>query len=131
MAFGADVADRPLGSSDRVTYGFLERQAIEYLRSLGAGTVAALVAGVIEKQVGLGDVDLPFVAKRLGMTARTAQRRLEAEGTSFREVLDHVRKRTAERLLATGADKGRVADMLGFGDTRSLSRALVRWKRER
>lgn len=127
VSFPEAVAARPLGSSDRVTYGFLERQATERLRAHAHGSMAAMVAEVIEKQVGLRHVDLAFVAKQLGMTERTAQRRLEEEDTSFREMLDQVRKRVAERLIATGAPASRVAEMLGFADARSLQRAVARW----
>lgn len=130
FALDAAIAARPLRTTDAVTHGFLERHANERIHALGARTVAAMVAEVIEKEVGLGGLDLAAVAKRLAMTERTAQRRLAEEGTSFREVLDHVRERVAEGMIATGVPSTRIADLLGFSDARSFRRAVARWTRE-
>ena len=61
------------------------------------------------------------------MTERTAQRRLTEEGTTFRDVLDQVRRRVAERLVGTGIPSSRISDLLGFADSRSFRRARARW----
>lgn len=130
FAFGKAVAELPLRTSDTVTHGFLHKHANERLAALGERTVASMVADAIEREVGLGGIDLAHVAKRLGMTERTAQRRLADEGTSFREVLDQVRERVAEGMIATGVPMTRIADLLGFSDARSFRRAFARWTKE-
>lgn len=69
------------------------------------------------------------VASELHMSSRTLRRHLEREGTSYRNLLDEVRERLAEELLATGvlsvADVGR---RLGYADTPSFTAAFKRWK---
>lgn len=130
FALTAAVAARPLASADAVVFRYLERQAEARLAQLGARTAVATVAEAIESAVGLAEADLPRVARHLSTTARTLQRRLGDEGTSFREVLDQVRQRHAERLMVAGLPSARVADVLGFSDTRALRRALGRWTRE-
>lgn len=67
------------------------------------------------------------MAARLGQTPRTVQRRLAAEGTTFREVLDAARRRRAEAMLAEGTPFATVADALGFSGVRSFRRAHRRW----
>lgn len=62
------------------------------------------------------------------MSGRTLQRRLEAEGTSFSEVLDRVRADLA-RSYVKDADLplAEVAYRLGFSDFSTFSRAFKRW----
>jgi AraC-like DNA-binding protein len=69
------------------------------------------------------------VAKALGMSARTLQRRLEEHGTSYQQLLDDVRHRSARRLLAnTDLDSGEVAFLLGFEEHNSFTRAFQGWE---
>ena len=69
------------------------------------------------------------VAKSLGMSGRTLQRRLEELGTSYQALLDDVRRRSARRLLAkTDLDAGEVAFLLGFEELNSFTRAFHAWE---
>lgn len=69
------------------------------------------------------------VARALGLGARTLQRRLGEEGTSFQAVLDGVRRRSARRFLAeTDLDPGEVAFLLGFEELNSFARAFRAWE---
>jgi AraC-like DNA-binding protein len=70
------------------------------------------------------------VAKALGMSPRTLQRRLGELGTSYQKLLDDVRRRTARRLLAkTDLVPAEVAFLLGFEELNSFSRAFRSWER--
>ena len=63
------------------------------------------------------------------MSPRTLQRRLEELGTSYQELLDDVRRRSARRLLAnTDLDAGEVAFLLGFEELNSFTRAFHAWE---
>jgi AraC-like DNA-binding protein len=69
------------------------------------------------------------VAKSLGMSPRTLQRRLEELGTSYQKLLDEVRRRSARRLLAnTDLGAGEVAFLLGFEELNSFTRAFHAWE---
>jgi AraC-like DNA-binding protein len=69
------------------------------------------------------------VARALGMSPRTLQRRLEELGTTYQEILDDVRWRSARRLLAnTDLDAGEVAFLLGFEELNSFTRAFHGWE---
>jgi AraC-like DNA-binding protein len=69
------------------------------------------------------------VAAALGLSERTLHRRLRAEDTSFREVLEAFREAEAERLLGTGrVALSEVALRLGFSDQTAWNRAFRRWK---
>ncbi len=69
------------------------------------------------------------VAKALGLSSRTLQRRLGELGTSYQELLDAVRHRSARRLLAnTDLAIGEVAFLLGFEELNSFTRAFSAWE---
>ncbi|MDX1755089.1 MAG: AraC family transcriptional regulator [Marinobacter sp.] len=69
------------------------------------------------------------VAKQLGISTRSLRRRLDAEGTSFRELGDEVRQQMACKLLATTRMKvEELAFHLGYSDAASFTRAFRRWQ---
>jgi AraC-like DNA-binding protein len=68
------------------------------------------------------------IANLLGVSRRTLARRLMENGTSFRKLLDESLKRRAEVLRNSGRySRGEMAQMLGFEDPSSFSRACRRW----
>jgi AraC-like DNA-binding protein len=72
---------------------------------------------------------LADVAKSLGMSARTMQRRLGELGTTYQDVLDDVRRRSARRLLAnTDLAMGEITFLLGFEEVNSFMRAFHVWE---
>jgi AraC-like DNA-binding protein len=69
------------------------------------------------------------IAKALGMSPRTLQRRLGELGTTYQKLLDDVRHRSARRLLAnTDLGAGEVAFLLGFEELNSFTRAFHTWE---
>ena len=68
------------------------------------------------------------VGKRLGLGARTLQRRLQDEGVSFAALLDRVRQQLAQRHLADPKlSLAEVAYLLGYLEQASFYRAFRRW----
>jgi len=68
------------------------------------------------------------IAKNLHMSARSLQRRLQSEGTSFAEVLSDLRRDRALRYLQDPRISiGEVAFLLGFLDATAFHRAFKRW----
>ncbi|OBG83471.1 hypothetical protein A5699_04215 [Mycobacterium sp. E802] len=72
---------------------------------------------------------LEVIAHELHMSSRTLRRHLEREGTSYRSLLDEVRERLAEELLAIGAlSVAEIGQRLGYADTPTFTAAFKRWK---
>jgi AraC-like DNA-binding protein len=72
--------------------------------------------------------DIDAIAENLGMTARTLRRKLEAEGTSYSELLTSVRKALAiDYLSTTLLSTQDIASHLGFSDPVSFRHAFRRW----
>jgi AraC-like DNA-binding protein len=73
--------------------------------------------------------DSASVARKLGMTSRTLQRKLAEEGTSFREVRDATLWEAVEVLLSNPSLKiEAIALSVGFSDVAAFSKAFRRWK---
>jgi AraC-like DNA-binding protein len=95
----------------------------------GARSLADDVRSTLSQRISGERPAVEKVAKALGMSVRTLQRRLEDLGTSYQELLDDVRRRSARRLLAnTDLDTGEVAFLLGFEELNSFTRAFHGWE---
>jgi AraC-like DNA-binding protein len=71
------------------------------------------------------------VARVLGLGPRTLRRRLAAERTTLREILDRVRLEIlTDRLRQSQTSLAELALQLGFSDQTALSRAFRRWTGE-
>jgi AraC-like DNA-binding protein len=100
----AAVMDRPLPSADRAVHRLSERYLTMRLAEAADGqhSYAALVRNVVSRTLSEGRYQQQIVARSLGCTSRTLQRRLEQEGTTLREIVDQIRKERAGSLLSTG-----------------------------
>ena len=91
--------------------------------------------GPFSQQVGLVLLDQPgafpsleTMASEFAMSPRTLIRKLKAEGTSYQQLLDEVRRELACWLLMETADPvERIAEQLGYQDTSNFSRTFRRW----
>ncbi len=73
------------------------------------------------------DAQLESVAKRLGMTGRSLQRRLKDEGTVFQTVRDEMRRDLADHYLGQGMSFAEISFLLGFSEPSAFFRAFKRW----
>lgn len=80
-------------------------------------------------RVGLcqDEAQLEEIAEKLGLTARSLQRRLRDEGTSFQVLRDDARQRLADEYLARGHTIAEVSFLLGFSEPSAFFRAFKRW----
>jgi AraC-like DNA-binding protein len=90
-------------------------------------SLRAVAASHVESRLASG-ATMSAVARAMHMSSRTLQRRLDAEGASFSEVVDEVRERLARRWLSDQARAlADIAFELGFSDLATFSRAFKRW----
>jgi len=75
-----------------------------------------------------GAPSLPSIARQLGVSGRVLQKRLQAEGTSFRQVLELTREELArEYLKQPELPLSEVAVLLGYSEVSAFHRAFRRW----
>jgi AraC-like DNA-binding protein len=129
IAFTLADADRVLPTHDARLLATAEQLAE---RALGdappAHDFVATLAARIRAALPEGAPSASALARRLRLGTRTLQRRLEDQGTSFKELVDQVRRDAALEALRDGAlPLFEVAQRAGFADVASFSRAFRRW----
>ncbi len=128
LDFAAEVAGAPLRAQDPGLSSVLGRVLDEMVRSLGPKDLLGDVKSCIGSLLRRGAPSVDEVAREMGTSGRTLQRRLQEAGTRFSEVVAEVQR---ELSLAYLRDRklsvGEVAYLVGFSDTTSFHRAFRRW----
>lgn len=94
-------------------------------------TTADKVKGILKHSLAGGGIDVPVIAKELGMSERTLQRRLADEKTNFKRLLTQARREQAREYLANPSmEMKEVAFLLGYEDQSSFYRAFRLWEGE-
>jgi AraC-like DNA-binding protein len=125
ITFSAALLHRPLPWAPPVT---TSAEVAVWERAKPPADVGGAVRQVITTMLPVGYPDVHLVAEAVRMSARTLQRRLHAEGLTFRRMVAQARFDEARRLLGDPARK--VIDValdLGYSDPSHMSRAFVRW----
>ena len=130
MLSAADGA-RPLVGADAALAAIVRRRLDKVLASREATASASLGAQVRRMLVeGLGHATFSpeTAAAALHMSRRTLSRRLAAEKTSFRELLDEVRSEFARALLMDRSlSVADVAFFLNYSEPAAFHRSFRRW----
>jgi AraC-like DNA-binding protein len=117
---------RPVASS---ALPYLDAYADRELRDVPEvdDIVGAVTAEIRDRLAGRPPTVVE-IAKALGLSSRTLQRRLTDAGRDFGAVLDDVRRARAETLLADGKQNlAEIAYKLGYSDPSAFTRASIRW----
>ena len=129
------LAPEVLGERVRGADPVLEAAVMKYAAELldrpdleGTDAIRSRLRRHLVGNMQSGHVALQVAARHLGMTARTLQRRLRDEGTSFHAVLDDVRRDVAlTQMRARRQSIDELAFILGFEKSSSFHRAFKRW----
>lgn len=107
----------------------LEGAAAQYVAALPpCNPLCDRVRAILDADLEGGPPPLATVARQIGISQRSLQRTLKAQGTSFARILDDVRRERARALLAEGRQSlGAITYRLGYADQAVLSRAARRW----
>lgn len=82
----------------------------------------------LEPLLASGPVRIESVARALGCSRQTLYRRLKAEGVTFEQVLDGLRRRLALRFVREqGLSVKEASYRLGFSEPAAFSHAFKRW----
>ena len=83
---------------------------------------------LLEQQLAAGDPSAALLAGELGMSERTLRRKLAELGSSYRELLDEVRRERALALIGEGKlSITRIAHRVGFAGATAFTRTFRRW----
>ncbi len=128
LRFGEGALATPTRLGDEGLSAFLLTHLDEVRERQADRSVAARVQGAVVDALPDGLPRASQVARRLGMSARTLQRRLGQDGQSFQALADGARRDAAESLLVGGDHSlAEVAFLTGFSDQSAFQRAFKRW----
>jgi AraC-like DNA-binding protein len=127
MAFPANLLAYPVRGANRELRQILQNSVASYW-ALEQPSVTQSVTRMLRARVVFPDTSLDGVASELSMHPRTLNRRLQAEGNSFRDLMNEARFEVARQLLAgTRMDITEIALSLGYADPSSFTHAFQRW----
>ncbi len=123
----ADLIE-PLLTSTRAMSELHDTFANDLLERLDNATMERKVRTQIVRMLPDGEPRRAALAKALGVSERTLQRRLGHENASFHVLLDGTRRELAQEYLANSRlSLAEVAYLLGFADKSNFFRSFKRW----
>lgn len=127
IQFPKAMLNRSLRESDAGLHALHKAHADQMLAAHGNSSWRAKVIHCIISSANV-QLSRDDVANKLNVSARTLQRRLQEEHTSFVEISDEQRKKKAEALiLHTHISLKKIAMELGFSESSTFYRACNRW----
>lgn len=94
----------------------------------GIRSTVEAAGALIQRLPDQRDLKLDTVARSMGLSARTLQRRLKDCGVDFEDLLDETRRSEALRLMAEGGHTmTEIAYRIGYSDPAHFTRAFRRW----
>ena len=144
VEYQAILGDTPIKFQQQHNQLIFDAQLLSFSTGFGNAAVFQSVLKEIDQQVGQdlesqvrrliidtvhqGVPDVKFVAEKFGMSHRTFQRRLSAEGTRYKELVAQVRQDIALDLLnRTDSSISEIAYLVGFTETSTFHQAFKRW----
>ena len=129
LVFKKSDLEKPFLTSNNVMLDYLEPQLKERLaKAVTSESFTGIVQQKLYQTIPSGAFSIEDIAATLGISSRTLQRNLTAEGTKFNQELQNVQK-----ILAFGYFKNPdmttddVAYLLGYSEVSSFSRAFKKW----
>ncbi len=118
----------PMAHANATFAAIFEHEVERAIARLPAGARASEnVRAAVRAALASGGASLAATARLLRVSPRTLQRQLQAERTSFAEVVDAVRRELARAYLDRGISIPEVAALLGYADETAFHHAFRRW----
>jgi AraC-like DNA-binding protein len=129
LAFTTADATRPFLTSNDQMWAMFEPELRKRLADLDADvTTVKRVHATLLEGLPSGLVTMEDVARKLALSKRTLQRRIESEGSSFQQILKETRESLARHYLQkTALPVSEISFLLGFDESNSFYRAFRTW----
>jgi len=131
LVFDAQYLNKPLIRSDQELTRFVENAPADVMTIPGSDTT---LEAQIERIISTRDperlvfMSIHQLAKELGLSSQTLHRRLKESATSYQKIKDNMRREVAiQRLTHDKLSVEQVAEIVGFTESRSFSRAFKHW----
>jgi AraC-like DNA-binding protein len=123
-----DALMAPLPTANLEIAHASEKVIQSYLAGLDRTEIAVQVAAKLVDMLPSGEASEQAVADALHMSLRSLQRKLKAEGTSYKTLLDSTRRDLAVQYVRSSRMSiNEITYLLGFSEPGNFSRAFKRW----
>ncbi len=127
IVFASSWLDHPIAGTDPELRDSLER-AVHHREASEPESLAVHVRRVLYPMVLSGTATLANTTRLFALHERTMRRRLEADGTTFQQLLNEARFEVAQQLLSdTRLPAAEIATVLGYSNPGAFSRAFRDW----
>ncbi len=121
-------ADNKLVSANPKLSQISDHLIIDALAKLDTRNFVAQVSAEIYKQLSSGNMTDATIASALNVSQRSLQRKLQQEGTTYKQILNELRCDLAKKYIQDSHQQLiEVAFMLGYSEYSSFSRAFKNW----
>lgn len=129
LVFLTEDMERPFLTENHKMWQFFEPSLRQRLADLDLkAKMSERVHSLLLEALPAGDVSMLTVSRKLAVSTRTLQRRLQNEATSYQQILDNVRESLAHHYLHhTNLSGAEISFLLGFEDANSFARAFQSW----
>ncbi len=129
ISFSRHLLDLPLPRANPHSAQLCEQQCQALLakRQVRSGLAGQIRDRLLSTPGRLADMEV--IASELNISSRTLRRRLEEQGSSFRQLQEEVSQALAEELLAIASlSQEEIAERLGYSEVSNFLHAFKRWK---
>lgn len=129
LRFAAHYLDLPIVQTEQELNRFLCGPAMYLMTSPDDDkSLGSKIRNMIKGDVAGSFPEFGIIAGQLNLTTATLRRRLRAEGSSYQQLKDDIRRDTAIYHLGRGQlNMDQVAESVGFSEPTSFFRAFKRW----
>jgi AraC-like DNA-binding protein len=129
LRFADRYLDLPVVPTEQELSQFLSGPSLQLMTTPNADrSLVSRIRTMIKGDVGGHFPEFNTIAKTLNLTTATLRRRLRAEGSSYQQMKDDIRRDTAIYHLGRGnISMDQVAEFVGFSEPTSFFRAFKRW----
>lgn len=133
LTFHADYLQRPIVRDQTELDQFLQQAPADLLTIPGDDNslqriISRQVTGSLNHRARLEFPALKTLARQLHLSPQTLHRRLKQEGTSYQQIKDNVRREIAlKKMVKENRTINEVAEIVGFSEARSFTRAFRQW----
>ena len=123
-----NIMNRPLPTANPHQLNILKAKQDKILSAFNeANNLIYRVEGAILNIIGSQRPKIDAIAHNLGISERTMKRHLKDQSTTYREILERVKRRMCDDLLDDGMGLAQIAQSLWYSDQAAFTRAYKRW----
>lgn len=129
LSFSLKDMEEPFLTANNTMWEFLEPELKKRIKEMEMDeTFSAKVRSILVELIPAGDDSIDSVAKELAVSARTLQRKLSEERTTFIQQLNQTRELMARNYMKDRSiSNDEIAFLVGYSDANAFGRAFRGW----